>query len=142
MSSPSLVDTSVAVPLLLNSHPCHKMVASWAQGRVLGLSGHALAETYSVLTRLAGDARVEPGDAVALIDGRFQASAVLSAGGAATAHQALARAGVWGGATYDGLVALAALEHDVTLVTRDTRALATYDALGVKVEVLRTPPDV
>jgi hypothetical protein len=33
---------------------------------------------------------------------------------------------------YDGLVALAAKEHDVALATRDARARGTYDAVGVK----------
>lgn len=71
-SSPvAAVDTSVAVPLLVTSHRQHAMVAMWATKRKLGLSGHALAETYSVLTRLPGDARVEPADAVALIDENF-----------------------------------------------------------------------
>ena len=65
------IDTSVAVPLLVTSHSQHGMVAEWAKSRNLGLSGHALAETYSVLTRLPGDARVEPADAVALIDENF-----------------------------------------------------------------------
>ena len=56
------VDTSVAVPLLVASHQAHGAVHSWARGRELSLSGHALAETYAVLTRLPGDARVSPAD--------------------------------------------------------------------------------
>lgn len=47
------------------------MVAKWAKGRHLGLCGHALTETCSVLTRLPGDARVHPADAVVLIDENF-----------------------------------------------------------------------
>lgn len=65
------IDTSVAVPLLVCSHQCHAPVALWARGRTLSLCGHALAETYSVLTRLPGDARLAPADAVALIDENF-----------------------------------------------------------------------
>jgi toxin FitB len=56
-STVTAVDTSVAVPLLMSSHHAHPVIAAWAMGRSLGLSGHALAETYSVLTRLPGDAR-------------------------------------------------------------------------------------
>ena len=37
---------------------------------------------------------------------------------------------------YDGLVALAAPEHDLRLATRDARARATYDVLGVDVELV------
>ena len=51
-------------------------------------------------------------------------------------HKRLAGLGISGGATYDGLVALAALEHDAVLATRDARALATYDAIGVIVELI------
>lgn len=112
------------------------MVTKWAKGRVLGLSGHALAETYSVLTRLPGDARVAPADAVALIDANFAGSFPLGVRATRTAHRELARRGIAGGGTYDGLVALAAREHDAVLVTRDVRARATYEVLGVRADVL------
>lgn len=130
------VDTSVAVPLLVASHEHHRAVAGWACGRALSLSGHALAETYSVLTRLPGGARVAPADAVLLIDENFDDVLVLSARAARRAHRELAGMGLAGGATYDGLVALAAREHDALLVTRDERARATYETVGVAVEVL------
>jgi toxin FitB len=129
------VDTSVAVPLLVTSHRQHAMVANWAKGRILGLSGHALAETYSVLTRLPGDARVDPADAVVLIDENFECLP-LGARAARAAHREFARRGIAGGATYDGLVASAAREHGAVLVTRDVRARSTYEALGVNTEVL------
>lgn len=130
------VDTSVAVPLLVASHERHRAVAKWARGKSLTLSGQALAETYSVLTRLPGPARVAPADAVVLIDDNFGEALVLSAAVAQDAHRELAARGVAGGATYDGLVALAALEHGATLVTRDSRARATYEGLGIATEVL------
>lgn len=130
------VDTSVAVPLLVTSHRQHAMVAKWAKERSLGLGGHALAETYSVLTRLPGDARVSPADAVALIDENFPESFQLGARAARSAHREFARRGIAGGATYDGLVALAARERGALLVTRDARARSTYEALGVRTEVL------
>lgn len=120
----------------MTSHRRHALVAKWAKGRVLGLSGHALAETYSVLTRLPGDARVDPVDAVALIDDNFPETLLLGARAARAAHREFARRGVAGGATYDGLVALAARERGAVLVTRDARARATYEALGVRTEVL------
>jgi predicted nucleic acid-binding protein len=112
------------------------MVAKWAQGRILGLSGHALAETYSVLTRLPGDARLNPADAVALMDENFTEALQLGARAARAAHREFARRGIAGAATYDGLVALAAREHGAVLVTRDARARSTYEALGVITEVL------
>lgn len=139
--SVAAVDTSVAVPLLVASHRQHGVVARWATGRVLALSGHALAETYSVLTRLPGDARVDPADAVTLIDENFAESCPLGVRAARTAHREFARRGIAGGATYDGLVALAARERGVVLFTRDARARWTYEALGVHTEILADGPE-
>ncbi len=130
------VDTSVAIPLLLESHEAHDLVRGWATGRKLGLCGHALAETYSVLTRLPGDARVEAHDAVSLIDGSFIEILPLSPALASDAHRVLAQLGIAGGATYDGLVALTARDHDVALATRDARARPTYERLGIEVELI------
>lgn len=127
------VDTSVAVPLLVASHERHRAVADWARGRTLALAGHAMVETYAVLTRLPGDARVTPSDAVTLIEDNFGAPLALPATVAHRCHRELADSGVAGGATYDGLVALAALEHDAVLATRDARARTTYEILGVTV---------
>jgi toxin FitB len=128
------VDTSVAVPLLVSTHPAHAGVAAWAQGRSLALSGHALAETYSVLTRLPGDARVSPADAVALIDANFDDAVALDDERFRGTHRELAEHGIAGGAVYDGLVGAAARIHDLPLATRDARARTTYEAIGARVE--------
>ena len=130
------VDTSVAVPLLVRSHQHHAEVVRWWGGQELALSGHTLAETYSVLTRLPGDARLCAEDAARLLDARFATPLVLSAPHARTVHVAFSRMGIAGGAVYDGLVALAAKEHNVALATRDARARGTYDALGAEVVVV------
>ncbi|PFG31995.1 PIN domain-containing protein [Paramicrobacterium agarici] len=135
-AGPFAIDTSVAIPLLVRSHEAHEAVARWADGRVLGLSGHALAETYSVLTRLPADARVSPDDAVAIIDDNFPETVQLSPDKAALAHRELQRSGIAGGAAYDGLVALAAREHNLVLTTRDARARPTYEAMRVQVDVI------
>ncbi|WP_424082201.1 type II toxin-antitoxin system VapC family toxin [Mycobacterium sp.] len=130
------VDTSVAVSLLVVGHEYHAQVAAWARDRTLCLSGHSLAETYAVLTRLPGDARVSAPDAVSLIDENFAQPLMLSARAARLCHRECAGKGVTGGATYDALVALAAREHSVPLATRDARARSTYEAIGVIVEQL------
>jgi predicted nucleic acid-binding protein len=54
----------------------------------------------------------------------------------AAAPSRLAAAGVSGGATYDGLIALTALEHDLEIITRDRRAERTYRALDVPYQLL------
>ena len=59
--------------------------------------------------------------------------------GATAAQELLARlagAGIAGGAVYDALVGAAALEHRLRLATRDRRAIETYRALGVDLEIL------
>jgi toxin FitB len=127
------VDTSVAVPLLVRSHQHHADVARWWTGQELALSEHALAETYSVLTRLPGDARLSAEDAARLLDARFTTPLTLSGSRAGKVYATLSRLGIAGGAVYDGLVALAAQEHGLPLATRDARARGTYDAVGVKV---------
>jgi predicted nucleic acid-binding protein len=127
------VDTSVAIPLLVHSHRHHADVGRWWAGQELALSGHALAETYSVLTRLPGDARLAAADAARLLDARFTAPLTLSGPHAQAAQATLSRLGIAGGAVYDGLVALAAWEHGVPLAARDARARGTYDAVGVQV---------
>ncbi len=129
------IDTSVAVPLLVASHAAHAAVMRWWNGRSLSLSGHALAETYSVLTRLPGDLRLDPVDAARLLHERFERPLVLPAERSTELVSVLADRGIAGGAVYDALVGLAALEHNVELGTRDGRARVTYDALGVRVLV-------
>lgn len=130
------VDTSVAVPLLVRSHDDHAAVVRWWDGQEIALSGHALAETYSVLTRLPGDARLAPADAALLLTSRFSPPLVLSSSRARKLPDTLSRLGIAGGAVYDALVALAAKEHGAVLATRDARARGTYDAVGAKVIVV------
>lgn len=130
------VDTSVAVPLLVSSHIAHSTVNAWARDRSLVLSGHALMETFSVLTRLPGDARVAPSDAATLIDEAFGDAVVLDEALSREFHRELAARGISGGAVYDALVAAAARGHDLTLATRDARARGTYEAVGARVEMV------
>lgn len=129
------VDTSVAIPLLIQTHQQHDSVSQWARGRRIALAGHAAVETYSVLTRLPGDLRVAAKDAVTLLSARFEEPYTLSAATTRRVPSILASAGISGGAAYDGLVALAARERRATLATRDERARSTYRSLGVSVEI-------
>jgi predicted nucleic acid-binding protein len=129
------LDTSVAVPLLVQTHHAHAAIVRWWDGRELALSGHALAETYSVLTRLPGDLRLAPADAARLIAERFVEPLVLGQDAARRLPDVLGRLGVAGGAVYDALVALAAVEHGASLATRDARARSTYETVGVHVIV-------
>lgn len=136
MKSPTALDASVAVPLLVRSHRAHADVVKWWSGRDVALSGHALAETYSVLTRLPGDARLTPADAAHLLAVRFAPPLLLRQESSRRLPAVLAELAIVGGAVYDALVALAASQHSCVLATRDARAKATYDAVGVQIEIV------
>jgi len=131
-----LVDTSVAVALLVSDHPHHADTFAELSNRRLGLAGHAAFETFSVLTRLPSPSRRTPAAVERLLVSNFPTTRHLSARAARTLLSRLATAGVAGGSVYDALVGATAVEHDLTLVTRDRRALATYRALDVRVEIL------
>ena len=133
------LDTSVAIPLLVRTHAAHAEVAAWWDGREVALSGHALAETYSVLTRLPGDLRLTPADAARLIHDRFAAPLLLGRRTSRRLPLILSQLGIAGGAVYDALVGLAAAENGAALATRDNRARATYEIVGADV-VLATAP--
>lgn len=132
-----LVDTSVAVPLSLESHDQHEAAMAALDGRRLGLSGHAAFETFAVLTRLPPPARRSPRVVSDVIAANFPSTRHLSPGGATALIDLFARGEIAGGAVYDALVGAAAREHGHTLVTLDERALTTYRVLGVDVEVLQ-----
>lgn len=127
-----LLDTSAALARVDREHVFHRAVeqATRAAGP-LGLSGHAGFETYSVLTRLAPPKRLSPTSARRLIEVEFPATVHLSAGGAAELAAELAARQVAGGSVYDALVAAAAREAGLVLLTCDERAVRTYRALSV-----------
>jgi predicted nucleic acid-binding protein len=130
------VDTSVAVALLVGTHDGHSRAVAWCAGREVALSGHAQAETYSVLTRLPGDLRLTPSEANRVLQARFGEPLLLGARTFRRLPAVLAEHGISGAAVYDALVGLAALEHDSNLATRDLRARDTYAAIGVSVTLV------
>ena len=130
------VDTSVAVPLLTRAHVHHASVLRWRKGKQLTLAGHAIAETYSVLTRLPGDGRLSADDALAAMDRAFPSRHGLPTRTWAELPARLGRSGILGGAVYDALVGIAALSANLPLASRDARAAATYRRLGVTVEIV------
>ena len=101
------------------------------------LPAHVLVEAYSVLTRLPSGLAVSPALAADVLARRF-AQPPLRLGDAERGRvlETLAQAGVLGGASYDGLVALEAKTHGRTLITLDERAQATYRRLGAEFTVV------
>ncbi|HVC76088.1 MAG TPA: type II toxin-antitoxin system VapC family toxin [Candidatus Micrarchaeaceae archaeon] len=131
-----LVDTSVAVALVLADHEHHLQTVRSIGRHRLGLAGHAAFETFSVLTRLPPPARRSPNVVSRLLHENFPESRYLSPQRADELIELLGNVGIAGGSVYDALVGATAIEHRVKLATRDQRALATYRALQVDVELL------
>jgi predicted nucleic acid-binding protein len=132
----ALVDTSVAIALLVEDHELRVATLSVVGARRIGLSGHALFETYSVLTRLPAPNRRSPEAVARLIREDFPVNWHPSPEAAGSLVNQLVAANISGGSVYDALVAAAALESGLSLLTCDRRALATYRALKVPCEVI------
>lgn len=131
-----LVDTSVAVALVVADHEHHEVVAAALEGRRLGLAGHAAFETFSVLTRLPSPLRRTPRAVGRLLMTNFAASRFLDPASAAKLLEQLPRLGIAGGAVYDALVGATAVHHRLRLATRDRRAIDTYRALDADLEIV------
>jgi predicted nucleic acid-binding protein len=132
----ALVDTSVAVALVVVDHEHHAATARALRGRRLALAGHAAFETFSVLTRLPPPTRRAPKLVRKVIEGNFASTRWLGPSAAARLFAELPVRGISGGSVYDALVGATAVEHGLPLVTRDARALDTYSALDVELEML------
>ena len=137
MSDPDLlVDTSVAIALVVEGHEAHQQTLEALEDRRLGLAGHAWFETFSVLNRLPPPVRRASHEVTSILGHNFPESRFLSERAAQELTNRLARIGVAGGAVYDALVAQAAKAHQLPLASRDHRAVEIYRALGVTVELL------
>ena len=131
-----LVDTSIAVALVVADHEHHETTFTALGERRLGLAGHAAFETFSVLTRLPPPVRRTPATVARLLAASFPHTRFLGVREAASLLAELATSEIAGGAVYDALVGACANEHRLALATRDRRALETYRALDVRVELV------
>lgn len=102
------VDTSVVVAAFASWHEGHSSAAS-VLARKPRIPAHALIESFSVLTRLPLPHRGPP---------------------------EVVRQFLTEGAIYDALIAETAKHANATLLTRDRRALPTYERLGVRFELI------
>ena len=131
-----LVDTSVAVAVVVEDHEHHGATLRAIGTRSLGLAGHAAFETFSVLTRLPPPARRSPETVMRLLSANFSSIQFLSTSGAEALLPKLASFGIAGGSVYDALVGASATESGLVLLTRDARALPVYRMLRVDIEVI------
>lgn len=104
-------------------------------GARAGIAGHALFETYSVLTRHP-QVRLSSVQAMEMPDDLFHHRAVLSKAAVDRTLRRLAHGQIAGGATYDGLIGATAKEAGLPLLTLDRRARRTYEAVGAGVQYL------
>ena len=117
-------------------HERHDAAAQALEG-IGALPAHVVIEAYSVLTRLPGGLAVPAAVAGDALARRFGDEPLrLPDADRAALLGTLAAAGVFGGASYDGLVALEAHAHGRALLSLDHRAQATYRRLAVPFETV------
>lgn len=130
------VDTSVLVAAFASWHHDH-VLAVRELAKKPTMIAHSMVETFSVLTRLPEPQRADPAMVVEFFERNFAGDPLaLDAGQARSVPSRLATIGVTGGAAYDGLIALTALEGDATLVSLDQRAAPIYLRCGVRFEII------
>jgi hypothetical protein len=127
-------DTSVAVAALDPTHEAHPVCRRALVELRPALAGHAMFETYSVLTRLPLPLRLSAGQAAAVLAAAFPEDCWLDETGTRDLRERLAGLGIVGGSVYDALVGQASVTNHRTLLTRDRRAERTYRSLGVVYE--------
>ena len=129
-------DTSVLVAALAAWHPRHEEMRHVVARRVTGAPAHCFVELYSVLTRLRAPHRISARDAGAAVDALELPVLTLSGQLQRDLVRRLAGLGITGGAVYDGVVAATAEHHGMPLLSLDRRARTTYDALGIRSEMV------
>ncbi len=131
------LDTSVVVAAFASWHEGHAAAAAATLSRGLRLPAHVVLESYSVLTRLPPPHRAPADTAATFLREQFPAEPLTLSGSAQRELvDAAVRAGLVGGAIYDALVAATAKRAGATLLTRDRRAIPTYEAIGVRYELV------
>lgn len=130
------LDTSVVVAAFASWHEAHESAAALLDRRPR-LPAHVVVETYSVLTRLPPPHRAAPAIVERFLAESFPGAPLSLPGSAQRSLVGLAaRNGLSGGAIYDLLVAATAKRAKATLMTRDRRAIAAYETVGVVFELL------
>lgn len=130
------VDTSLVVAGFASWHEGHT-AAREALKRSPQLPAHVALEVYSVLTRLPPPHRAAAGVVVSFLRDRFSLPVLtLPAEEHIALLQIAANREITGGALYDALVAATARHAGAILLTRDRRAIRTYEALNAAYELV------
>lgn len=123
-------DSSVLIPALSPWHAAHQESLDALQ-TVEMVPAHALIETFSVMTRIGGNLRTSPEIASEVLTDQPWEVVQLPAEEYAALLTRVTAAGRPGGAVFDAVIGATAAHHGAVLLSRDARALATYDAVGV-----------
>lgn len=98
---------------------------------------HVLLESYSVLTRLPPPHRAAADLVEAFLAERFaEAMLTLPDQTSRILLKEAATAGIIGGAIYDALIGATARHARAILLTRDRRAIFTYERIGASYELI------
>jgi predicted nucleic acid-binding protein len=130
-------DSSVLIAGATPGHPFHVQAVEIlpkvrSKGRLIA---HTMAEAFSVLTRQASSR--PPADVLRYLDQFLGRQPVgLTPASYTTALRRLADGEIIGGAIYDGLIAAAAGQAGLRLLSLDRRAARTYAMLDVDYEIL------
>ncbi|MBA3698808.1 MAG: PIN domain-containing protein [Planctomycetes bacterium] len=129
-----LFDTSVLVPAMITAHEHHDLARPWLERAMVGefrlvLSVHALAECFSVLTRLPGTLKCSPSMAHAVLKGNLLTRAkalvvALETDDYLAILDDLAAKNLAGGVIFDALHVRAARRHKARIVTFNQRDFA------------------
>lgn len=124
------MDSSVAVAAFGAWHELHDAAVA-AVDASPALAAHAALEAYSVLTRLPEPFRAPAATVSEYLAANFDRRLALPAAEQRRLPELMQRAGIRGGAVYDGLVGLTAKVARAELVSLDIRAAETYARLDV-----------
>ncbi|BDH59626.1 type II toxin-antitoxin system VapC family toxin [Tsukamurella sp. PLM1] len=124
------LDTSVLVPLLSDWHESHSAARAAVGDEDPAVPAHVLLETFSVLTRIPAPNRISPAAAAGAVEALRLPVIGLPPQEVQSVIGAVGARGVRGGAIYDALVGATAAKHGLILLTRDRRAIQTYEAVG------------
>jgi predicted nucleic acid-binding protein len=130
-------DASVLVPALLADHEFHDACFESA-GLIDAAIGHALVETYAVLTRLPQPYTVPAVQASEALRTYGAQVLVLPGDRLTDTIDRFVIARVSGGSSYDALIAATAAHHGVNVLTRDERAAEVYARIGAEVSWVAT----
>ncbi|MGH7883693.1 MAG: PIN domain-containing protein [Candidatus Dormibacteraceae bacterium] len=130
------VDSSVVIAAFSTWHKAHHLAHEALRNRPR-LVAHVGLEAYSVITRLPMGQRAEAGMVAEFLNDSFpEPPLLLSTAAVRELVTTLCKAGVSGGAVYDGLIALTAAEHQASLLSLDKRATQTYQRCRVSYQLL------